>query len=113
MEGFHNADVDTQASYEVFMAQLKHYGDIGETTDEIHKFCKDGDDRADLSNKIIINEKGEYVFNFGKCKGERVQDDVGFANWMLDKDFTYNTKLVVKHALEKAGKEVKPIILPK
>jgi DNA polymerase-3 subunit epsilon len=113
MDDFHNAEADTQATYEVFMAQLEKYDDIGETTEEIHKFCKDGDNRADLSNKIVINEKGEYVFNFGKCKGQRVQDDVGFANWMLDKDFTYNTKLVVKHALEKAGKEVAPIVLPR
>jgi DNA polymerase-3 subunit epsilon len=112
LDDAHDAQADTEATYEVFMAQLEQYDDIGETVEEIHAFCKDGDERADLANKIILQD-GEYYFNFGKSKGLRVQDDVGFANWMLDKDFTYNTKMVVKYALEKAGKKVKPIAIPR
>jgi len=111
LEDSHNAEADTQATVDVFLAQLELYDDIGDNITEIHTYCQGDDTRADLSNKIVM-KNGEYYFNFGKCKGMRVQDDVGFANWMLDKDFTYNTKLVIKKALEEAGKEVKPIKLP-
>jgi len=113
MEDAHDAEADTQATYEVFLAQLEQYDDIGKTTEEIHQFCKDGDNRADLANKIIIDENGDYIFNFSKAKGKRVIDDVEMANWILDKDFTYNTKMVVKYALEKAGLKVPPISTPK
>jgi len=112
LENSHNAAADTQATVDVFLAQLEVYkGDIGESIIDIHSYCQGNDTRADLSNKIII-ENGDYYFNFGKEKGKKVVDAVGFANWMLDKDFTYNTKLVIKKVLEDAGIKVKPIKLP-
>jgi len=108
LEDAHDAEADTNATYEVFEAQVKRYGEeIGTTIDEIHNFTDDG--RVDLANKIVRNENGEYVFNFGKSKGKRVIDDVGFAEWMLGKDFTYNTKVAVNYALEKGGYPTIPI----
>jgi len=110
LEDAHDAQVDTDATLEVFMKQVEVH-EIGNSIDEISLFCKQDDNRADLANKIILVD-GEYLFNFGKSKGLPVHEDIGFARWMLDKDFTYNTKMIIKYALERAGIDCPEIKTP-
>ena len=50
----------------------------------------------DLAGRMIFDENGVEVFNFGKYKGvsvsEVLQKDAGYFSWMLNSDFTRNTK---------------------
>jgi DNA polymerase-3 subunit epsilon len=51
---------------------------------------------VDLAGRIIYNDKGEEVFNFGKHKGVAVLDvlkkEPSFYDWMLKGEFPLDTK---------------------
>jgi DNA polymerase-3 subunit epsilon len=54
---------------------------------------------VDLAGRIVYNEQRQEVFNFGKYRGKPVvevlQRDPGFYAWMMQGDFTQNTKQVL------------------
>ena len=119
----HRADQDTEATYRVLMGQLDKYAP-GANEDpekvlvndmqklaEFSKMNKNVDfagrivwsEVKDAAGKPVLDEKGEpkmiEVFNFGKYKGMPVIDalkrDPGYYGWILQGDFTYNTKQVL------------------
>lgn len=98
-EGAHNADVDAFNTWRVFNAQLMRYKDLKQLgIEELAKFSR-FDERADLAGKIVYNAAGVPCYNIGKAKGTPVLDDTGFGMWMLNKDFTQNTKEVLRGIL--------------
>jgi len=101
LEDAHSSDADTIACKDVFLAQLERYEDLkGKTVDEIMSFSK-MDNRVDFAGKIIIDDDGDYAYNFGKSKGNKIKNDTGFGEWMLKQTFlTKNTKSVVRKILE-------------
>lgn len=101
LDDAHNAEADTNATYEVFKKQLEVHESLqGKTIDEIHDYCNPTK-RMDLAGKIIIDENGEYLYNFGKNQGKKVKDDLSYANWMISANtFTLNTKNVLSKILE-------------
>ena len=63
--------------------------------------------KCDWAGNIALDEKGEYVFNFGKNKGKRIKDDIGYGHWMInDGKFTENTRMYVRVALGEASPDV-------
>jgi len=54
---------------------------------------------VDFAGRIILNEEGVEVFNFGKHKGKPVlevlKNEPGYYNWMMEGDFPLNTKQVL------------------
>jgi len=98
LEGAHDAKADTLATYEVLMAQLDKYTELNNDVDYLSKFTTQNNN-VDFSGKFIYNERGEEVFNFGKYKGQRVEDvlknDTGYYGWMLNGDFSLHTKKVL------------------
>ena len=88
----HNASADVEATMEVFFRQIAKR-DMPVDVEELRDFCiKDKErEKVDLAEKLYRKD-GVVYYNFGPHKDEPVRDDVGFANWMLDKDFTHNTK---------------------
>ena len=54
---------------------------------------------ADLAGRIIYNSRGQEVFNFGKHKGELVEDvlkkEPSYFSWMMEGDFPQYTKKVL------------------
>lgn len=54
---------------------------------------------ADFAGRIVFNDNGVEVFNFGKYKGQIVAEvlkkDSGYYSWILNGDFTLNTKNVL------------------
>jgi DNA polymerase-3 subunit epsilon len=54
---------------------------------------------ADLAGRIVFNDKGEEVFNFGKHNGKRVIDvlkaEPSYYSWMQNGDFPLYTKKVL------------------
>ena len=94
----HEAQADTLATYEVLKAQLDRYPDLQNDIDFLSKFTTQNNN-VDFSGKFIYNDKGEEVFNFGKYKGQKVEDvlktDTGYYGWMLNGDFSLHTKKVL------------------
>ena len=117
----HRADEDTEATYRVLMGELDKYAP-GANPDEpekvlendmdfLHEFSK-MNNNVDFAGRIVWSEvkdasgnpvigadgkpKMIEVFNFGKYKGMPVIDvlnrDPGYYGWILQGDFTYNTK---------------------
>ena len=63
---------------------------------------------VDFAGRIVYDDKGVEVFNFGKYKGMPVSDvlkrDPGYFGWMMNGDFTLNTKNVLtKIKLRESG----------
>ena len=94
----HTAEADTMATYEVLQAQLDRYPELQNDVDFLAKFTTQGNN-ADFAGRIVYNERGEEVFNFGKYKGKKVTDvfntDIGYYGWMMSNDFALHTKKVL------------------
>jgi len=116
LEGAHEAYPDTAATLEILVSQLEKYSDAtisdsrGETVgpvpsdmDELHKFCQ-RTHNADLAGRLIYNDDGVIVFNFGKNKGVSVKEligrDPGYFGWMMNGDFPRYTKRVLEQIKE-------------
>ena len=97
----HSALADTRATYEVLKAQLDRYQESDVFGNDIEKLANFSSQNRnlDLAGRIIANENGEAIFNFGKYKGQKVEDvlknDTGYFSWVLQGDFTQNTKDVL------------------
>lgn len=95
----HSAEADTLATYEVLKAQLERYGDdLQNDVDFLSEFsCRE--QVVDFAGRIVYNEKGEEVFNFGKHKGRTVSEvfrtEPSYYSWMMNGDFPLHTKKVI------------------
>ena len=98
LEGAHSADADTRATYEVLKAQLYRYPELENDVDFLSEFSSHTNN-VDFAGRIVYDDKGVEVFNFGKYKGTPVVEvfrrDPGYYSWMLQGDFTLNTKQVL------------------
>ncbi len=99
LEGAHSAESDTKATVEVFLAQVDKYN-LPADLNEIQKICTNGNEIIDFAGKFSRNSAGDIVFTFGPQKNKKVTDERGFAIWMLDKDFTKDTKEKAKMILK-------------
>lgn len=95
----HSAEADTTATYEILMSQLDRYEELKNDVEFLHRYTARNNKGVDLANRIVYNEKGIEVFNFGKHKGRAVADvfaqEPGYYNWMMDGDFPRYTKKVI------------------
>lgn len=95
LENAHSAEADTVATLEVLLSQLERYEDLGTDVESLAKFSTMSDN-IDFAGRIVRNEKGIPVFNFGKYKGRAVSEvfltDPSYYTWMMNGDFTLNTK---------------------
>lgn len=99
LEDAHTAAADTMATYEVLKAQLDRYGDqLENNVDFLSKFSLQNRN-VDFAGFIVLNDKGEEVFNFGKNKGMSVakvlREQLGYYDWMLKSEFPLYTKKVL------------------
>jgi DNA polymerase III subunit epsilon len=98
LEDAHSAEADTLATYEILKAQLDHYEHLQNDVDYLAAFSTQNRS-VDLAGRIIYNDKDIEVFNFGKYKGEPVEEvlkkDPGYFGWILNGDFPLYTKKVL------------------
>ncbi len=98
LENAHSAEADTRATYEILKAQLDHYEHLQNDVDYLSAFSTQNRS-VDLAGRIIYNDKDIEVFNFGKYKGEPVEEvlkkDPGYFGWILNGDFPLYTKKVL------------------
>lgn len=131
LENAHNAEADVRATYEVLKAQLKKYdGAVYEDKHGKQSVPVVNDVQAlseftnmtkpvDFAGRIVYNEDGVEVINFGKHKGRPVTDvfdvEPSYYAWMQNGDFPLYTKKCLetiwnKHrAAKKATKSTEPI----
>ncbi len=100
----HMADQDTEATWRVLQGQLDMYSRERQKEPErvleptVANLAEaSATQRAiDFAGRLVYNEKGEEVINFGKYKGQLVRDvfprDTGYVGWVLQSDFTRDTK---------------------
>ena len=104
LEGAHGAEADTNATYEILLAQLEKYEDIGNTVDALSEFSTHGK-RADFAGFILCNEDDQEVFSFGKYKNRTVEEvfkeNPGYHNWIQNADFPLFTKKVLREIKER------------
>lgn len=98
LDGAHSASVDTQATYEILLAQLERYPDLENSVKSLSEFST-RKKNADFAGFIIYNEEGKEVFSFGKHKGKLVsevlQNEPGYYSWIQNADFPLYTKKVL------------------
>lgn len=100
--GAHDALADCEATYAVLLGQRAIYPELAAmTVAEMAKFSQH-EGFADFAGKLRRDKDGNLIFNIGdKTRGKRVTEDVGFARWMLGKDFPSDTKRLLEAELKK------------
>lgn len=91
----HAAMADTQATYEILKAQLDVYPDLKNDMAFLADYTCTSKN-VDFAGRIVYNDKGVEVINFGKYKGQPVadvlQNDPGYYGWIMGADFPLTTK---------------------
>lgn len=99
LENAHSAEADTMATYEVLKAQLDKYPDTLKNDVNMLADFSTKTRLVDYAGRIVLNDKDIPVFNFGKHKGQPVENifriEPSYYSWMMDGDFTRDTKKVI------------------
>lgn len=115
LEGAHGAFADTQATLEVYEAELQRYQALAsedlpndievfpQTMDELHQFCNEMKrDNVDLNGRFKWRN-GEACVSFGRYNGSMLKDIAAdhpdFLSWIIRSDFTEDVKQIAKNAL--------------
>lgn len=95
LEDAHTAEADTRATYEVLKSQLDRYPDLQNDMVYLSEYSS-FNRNVDFAGRMVYDDKGIEIFNFGKYKGQSVSEilkkDPGYYSWILNGDFTLNTK---------------------
>lgn len=98
LENAHSAEADTIATYEVLKAQLDRYDELKNEVDFLAEFSS-RTQNVDFAGRIIYNEAGVEVFNFGKHKGRPVaevfREEPSYYSWMMNGDFPRYTQKII------------------
>jgi DNA polymerase-3 subunit epsilon len=98
LENAHSAQADAAATYEILKAQLDRYSDLENDIEKLSAFSA-YNNNADLAGRIVFNDQGLEIFNFGKHKGKTVEqvfrEEPSYYSWMMNGDFPLNTKQVI------------------
>ena len=94
----HTALDDTLATYEVLLSQLDKYHDLEPSVDFLSTLTR-RNKNIDFAGRIIEDDNGDAIFNFGKHKGKKVKEvltkEKGYYSWMMNSDFPEYTKKVI------------------
>jgi DNA polymerase-3 subunit epsilon len=103
----HSAYADTKATMEVILSQMSKYdgktvtdslgntiGAIEHSVESMHTIS--AHKMVDLAGRMIMNNDGVEVFNFGKFKNRPVEEvlkkEAGIYDWIMKGDFPLDTK---------------------
>ncbi len=95
LENAHSAEADTRATWEVLKSQVQKYPQLQNNIEFLHQFSGQNNN-VDLAGRMVFNDKGIEVFNFGKHKGKPVlqvlKSEASYYQWVMDNDFSLDTK---------------------
>lgn len=101
MEGAHDAVNDAKATAEILQAMAKQWEKIhGLTAGEAAALCCYGRPPAD-PHGILVRIDGKVCYTHKRVRDVPVEDDIGYAWWMLQNDFPAATKRVLRAELER------------
>ncbi len=107
LENAHSAEADTIATFEILKKQIERYdgqevldmkgnklGVIKNDMEAVHNITLQK--MVDLAGRMVFNDKGVEVFNFGKHKGKGVIEvlkrEPMYYDWIQKNDFPLDTK---------------------
>lgn len=94
----HSSKADTAATYEILKSQLDRYEDLENDVDKLADVSS-FNSNVDFAGRIILDENGVEIFNFGKHKGKPVDvvfnEEPAYYSWMMNGDFPLYTKKVL------------------
>ena len=103
LEDAHSAEADTNATYEILKAQLDQYDDLENSVDALSDFSTHTK-RADFAGFILLDDKEQEIFSFGKYKGRTVKEvlkeNPGYNTWIQNADFPLYTKKIFREIKE-------------
>ncbi|MCE5345805.1 MAG: 3'-5' exonuclease [Bacteroidales bacterium] len=107
----HSSKADTAATYEVLKSQLDRYSDLENDVEKLADFSS-FNNNVDFAGRIILDENGVEIFNFGKHKGKPVElvfnEEPAYYAWMMNGDFPlYTKKILTEIKLRSFGKSRK------
>jgi len=128
LDNAHQAEADVRATYEVLKAQLVKYegapfedkhGEVSypvvNDVQALHDFTNLSKP-VDFAGRLVYNEDGQVVINFGKHKGRPVSEvfevEPSYYAWMQNGDFPLYTKKVLENLWKQfrdGKKENKPV----
>lgn len=108
IENAHSAEADIRATYEVLLAQIERYQEtefedkkgnksipVKNDVEALHRFTN-LQKPVDFAGRIVYDDNGIEVFNFGKHKGKCVEEvfhaEPSYYSWMQQGDFPLYTK---------------------
>lgn len=108
LENAHSAEADTRATMEVLIAQVARYEatewedkngkkfiPVVNDIEALHRFTNLSRP-VDFAGRMVFDENGVEVFNFGKHKGKSVEEvfkaEPSYYSWMMQGDFPLYTK---------------------
>ena len=95
----HSALADTRATYEILKAQLDHYPEVLKNDMDFLSQFSSFTRNVDFAGRMVYDDAGNELINFGKYKGERVDVVLarapGYYAWIMNGDFPLNTKQVL------------------
>lgn len=98
LEEAHSAAADTNATYEVLLAQLDRYPELENDIKKLSAFTT-RKQSLDFAGFIGVDKEGLPIFTFGKHKGKRVEEvldkEPGYFGWIINADFPLYTKKVL------------------
>jgi len=99
LENAHSAEADTIATFEILEAQLDKYNDVLENDVKFLSEFSTKSKFVDYAGRIVLDEKDVPTINFGKHKGKAVENvfksDPSYYSWMMNGEFTLDTKQVI------------------
>lgn len=109
LEGAHGSKADTSATFEVLKCQLDRYTDLENDVEKLADYSS-FNNNVDFAGRIILDEKGVEVFNFGKHKGKPVEavfaEEPAYYSWMMNGEFPlYTKKVLTEIKLRSFGKK--------
>ena len=117
----HSAEADITATYQVLLAQIERYKDIdfedkqGKRSKPVqndvaalHDFTN-MNKPVDFAGRMVFNDEGQEIFNFGKHKGKTVEQvfdiEPSYYAWMRQGDFPLYTKKKLTEIWERWNKK--------
>jgi DNA polymerase III subunit epsilon len=98
LEDAHSSKADTAATFEILKSQLDRYQDLENDVEKLAEFSS-FNTNVDFAGRIILDENGVEVFNFGKHKGKPVEavfnEEPAYYSWMMNGEFPLYTKKVL------------------
>ena len=97
----HTAEADTNATFNVLLAQIEKYDELKNNIDFLADFSHRGNKYADMAGFIRYNKEGEEVLSFGKYRDITLKqiwnENPGYFSWIKHADFPLYTKNVMSN----------------